>query len=220
MEILGSKTSNTEFKGRFIFLKKIVYHANIYECSRLLQYYAAWLRLIEMGLNTWKDDLAQTEPAMLAGSTNYKESLPKSDKFDGVWISIIKNVRIKHSHIIRLSWVIPEMFVTFVALVGGLTKSSSRIQNPQLHIHIGLDYLQSVSIVRRRLSITTYIVFENVCFGVKLPASPETRKIFSDNNCTFFFILKPFILRWRVPHSSTIKYRILGLIILNDAKFL
>ena len=40
-----------------------------------------------MCLNTWKDDPAQIEPAMLAGknifrSTNYKESLPKSEQ---VW---------------------------------------------------------------------------------------------------------------------------------------
>ena len=56
-----------------------MYYANIYEWSRLLQYYAVWVRRIEMGLNTWKDDPAQIEPAMLAGknifrSTNYKES--------------------------------------------------------------------------------------------------------------------------------------------------
>ena len=41
MEILTSKISKSEFKGRMRFLKKIVYYFNIYEWSVLLQYYAA-----------------------------------------------------------------------------------------------------------------------------------------------------------------------------------
>ena len=46
LEILTSKISKTEFRGRLKFLKKIAYYANIYDWSQLLHYYAAWLRRI------------------------------------------------------------------------------------------------------------------------------------------------------------------------------
>ena len=65
LEILTSKISKTEFRGRLKFLKKIAYYANIYDWSQLLHYYAAWLRRIEMGLNTWSDEPSQIENAML-----------------------------------------------------------------------------------------------------------------------------------------------------------
>ena len=65
LEILTSKISKTEFRGRLKFLKKIAYYANIYDWSQLLHYYAAWLRHIEMGLNTWSDESSQIENAML-----------------------------------------------------------------------------------------------------------------------------------------------------------
>ena len=77
LEILTSKLSKAEFKGRMRFLKKLVYYANIYDFKRILQYYAAWLRQIEMGLNTWSDDPAQIEPAMLAGKTFFKKGTDK-----------------------------------------------------------------------------------------------------------------------------------------------
>ena len=64
-EILTSKISNKEFRGRLKFLKKIAYYANIYDWSQLLHFYAAWLRRIEMGLNSWSDDPSQIENAML-----------------------------------------------------------------------------------------------------------------------------------------------------------
>ena len=88
MEILCSKISKSEFKGRFKFLKKIVYYASIYEWSRLLQYYTAWLRRFEMDLNTRKDDPAQIESAMLAGKKSLgaqitKNLYPNPNKFGG-----------------------------------------------------------------------------------------------------------------------------------------
>ena len=86
MEILTSKISKSEFKGRMRFLKKIVYYSNIYEWSVLLQYYAAWVRRIEMGLNCWSDDPAQIENAMLASKLAKKQSqkdyVPKHEQ---VW---------------------------------------------------------------------------------------------------------------------------------------
>lgn len=76
LEILTSKISKSEFKGRFRFLKKIVYYSNIYDWNQLLHFYAAWLRRIEMGLNSWSDNPSQIENAMLANKS-YKR---KSDK--------------------------------------------------------------------------------------------------------------------------------------------
>ena len=47
------------------FLKKLVYFASLYDWKRILQYYAAWLRRIEMGMNFWHDDPSVIEYAML-----------------------------------------------------------------------------------------------------------------------------------------------------------
>ena len=56
LEILMTNISKSEFKGRRRFLKKIVYFASLYDWNRLLQYYAAWLRRIEMGMDSWHAD--------------------------------------------------------------------------------------------------------------------------------------------------------------------
>ena len=86
LEILTSKLSRAEYNGRMSLLKKVVYFSNIYEWKCLLQFYAAWLRRIEMGLNSWSDDPTQIETAMLAGHAAKKSSdknyLSKSDQ---VW---------------------------------------------------------------------------------------------------------------------------------------
>ena len=65
-EILTSKhISKKEFKGRLKLLKKLAYLVNIHDWKRVLQFYAAWLRRIEMGLNSWRDDSSTIENAML-----------------------------------------------------------------------------------------------------------------------------------------------------------
>ena len=102
LEILTSKLSRAEYKGRMSLLKKIVYFSNIYEWKCLLQFYAAWLRRIEMGLNSWSDDPTQIETAMLAGHAAKKSSdknyLSKSDQ---VWWCSLYNqdkCSFKHAH--------------------------------------------------------------------------------------------------------------------------
>lgn len=86
LEILMSKISKEEFKGRMRFLKKIVYFANMYEWKRLLQYYAAWLRRIEMGLNSWSDSPSIIENAMLfSKSVDKKQTKDYLSKSDQVW---------------------------------------------------------------------------------------------------------------------------------------
>ena len=69
LEILTSKISRTEFKGRIKLLKKIAYLANMYDWKRLLQFYAAWVRRVEMGLNSWRDDSSIIENAMLTNKS-------------------------------------------------------------------------------------------------------------------------------------------------------
>ena len=69
LEILTSKISKTEFKGRINLLKKIAYLANMYDWKRLLQFYAAWVRRVEMGLNSWRDDSSIIENAMMTNNS-------------------------------------------------------------------------------------------------------------------------------------------------------
>lgn len=86
LEILTSRLTKVEYKGRISFLKKIVYYSNIYEWKRLLQFYAAWLRRIEMGLNSWADDPSQIETAMLTGQVMQKSTDKNSkSKSDRIW---------------------------------------------------------------------------------------------------------------------------------------
>ena len=53
LEILTSKIFKTEYKGRIHLLKKIVYYSKLYDWKCLLKFYAAWLRRIKTGLNSW-----------------------------------------------------------------------------------------------------------------------------------------------------------------------
>ena len=46
------KINKTEKEGRFVFLNKIMYYANEFEWSVLLNFYAAWVKLIEKSENT------------------------------------------------------------------------------------------------------------------------------------------------------------------------
>ena len=65
-EILMSRhIAKNEFKGRLKLLKKLAYLANMHDWKRVLQFYAAWVCRIEMGLNSWRDDSSTIENAML-----------------------------------------------------------------------------------------------------------------------------------------------------------
>ena len=46
-------------------MEKIAYLANIHDWKRVLQFYVAWLRRIEMGLNSWQDDSSLIKNVML-----------------------------------------------------------------------------------------------------------------------------------------------------------
>ena len=50
LEILMTKISKSEYKGRMRFLTKIVYFGRLFDWKRSLQYYATGLCRIEMGM--------------------------------------------------------------------------------------------------------------------------------------------------------------------------
>ncbi|CAC5387140.1 unnamed protein product [Mytilus coruscus] len=52
--------------------RKIAYFSSIYHWASVLEFYAAWLTLIELGRKTWSDDSQMLENVMLSG-----QSLPK-----------------------------------------------------------------------------------------------------------------------------------------------
>ena len=112
-----TKISKSEFKGRMRFLKKIVYFASLYDWKRLLQYYAAWLRRIEMGMNSWHDVPLVIESAILLNKPYNrkpgKNSVSKPIKSAGTqilttinvqWNPIIKKKKKKKKKKKNLEW--------------------------------------------------------------------------------------------------------------------
>ena len=86
LELLTSKISKVEYQGRMRLLKKMVCYSSLYKWKHLLKFYAAWLRRIEMGMNSWEDDSAQIEVAMLTGHClNRKEDKGYLSKSEQVW---------------------------------------------------------------------------------------------------------------------------------------
>ena len=76
--------------GRTKLLKKIVYFSNTYDFEGLKEFYAAWVREIEMGLKTWLDSTHELESAVLskhvkphkyfANKTSFKKDTRPSSK--------------------------------------------------------------------------------------------------------------------------------------------
>lgn len=64
--ITSSKIKQSEKSARIAFLKKIVYYSGIYQWKALLDFYAAFLRQIETGQKTWKDDSVYLEVPLLS----------------------------------------------------------------------------------------------------------------------------------------------------------
>ena len=78
------KISKTEREGRLSLLNKICYYANEFEWSVLLNFYAAWVKQIEKGENTWADDTSLLEVRMLIGKQVVaKTSVKFSDRSGG-----------------------------------------------------------------------------------------------------------------------------------------
>ena len=56
-----------------MLLQKISYLSSIYQWAAVLDFYAAWLRQIELGRKSWKDDPQCLENIILSGHTLSKE---------------------------------------------------------------------------------------------------------------------------------------------------
>lgn len=65
--IRNCKISKVERTGRLALLNKICYYASEFEWPVLLNFYAAWVKLIEKGENSWSDDTTLLEVRMLIG---------------------------------------------------------------------------------------------------------------------------------------------------------
>ena len=69
LEIISHFCKNeAENEGRLKLLQKISYYASVYQWSSILDFYAAWLRQIEIGKKSWKDDPQVLESAILSGN--------------------------------------------------------------------------------------------------------------------------------------------------------
>ncbi|CAG2215234.1 unnamed protein product [Mytilus edulis] len=77
--------SETEKSGRLNLLKKITYYRNFYALKGLLAFYAAWLRKIESGQRSWKDDPTCIVP-VLSPYILSKSDSSSGDDFAGVEI--------------------------------------------------------------------------------------------------------------------------------------
>ncbi|CAC5369963.1 unnamed protein product [Mytilus coruscus] len=95
LEIITSLgISETERSGRLNLLKKITYNSNIYAWKGLLSFDAAWLRKIELGQKSWKDDPTCIEVPVLSsyilsksentsGNKSFKSDFTKKE--ESIW---------------------------------------------------------------------------------------------------------------------------------------
>ena len=65
--IRKSNISDIERNGRLSLLNKIFYYAADFEWAVILDFYAAWLKMIETGEKKWNDDTTMLEVRMLVG---------------------------------------------------------------------------------------------------------------------------------------------------------
>ncbi|CAC5412970.1 unnamed protein product [Mytilus coruscus] len=69
LEIISNFCKNkSEKEGRLRLLQKVSYFSSVYQWSAILDFYAAWLRQIEIGKKTWNDDPQVLESAVLTES--------------------------------------------------------------------------------------------------------------------------------------------------------
>ncbi|CAC5390966.1 unnamed protein product [Mytilus coruscus] len=70
LEIINNFCKNKSEKERRLKLsQKVAYFSSIYHWASVLEFYAAWLRLIELGRKTWSADSQMLENVMLSGQS-------------------------------------------------------------------------------------------------------------------------------------------------------
>ncbi|CAC5385337.1 unnamed protein product [Mytilus coruscus] len=71
LEIINNFCKNkSEKQGRLKLLQKIAYFSSIYHWASVLEFYAAWLRFIELGRKTWSDDSQMLENVLIENLRN------------------------------------------------------------------------------------------------------------------------------------------------------
>lgn len=80
LEIISEdKLPKDEKVGRLNLLKKIVYYSSTYDFKGLREFYAAWLREIEMGRKSWRDNSNEIESAILSKYVRPQKNYNKGD---------------------------------------------------------------------------------------------------------------------------------------------
>jgi len=81
LEIISSKKIKSfERKARLNLLKKMVYYSSSYTWKALLDFYAAFVRQIELGNRTWKNDPSDLEVPLL--SKHVKQDFNKKSSYN------------------------------------------------------------------------------------------------------------------------------------------
>jgi hypothetical protein len=91
LEIISSrKIKIDERNTRLSLLKKIVYYSNIYQWKALLDFYDAFLRQIETGVKTWKDNPGELEvpgadPGFQVRGAHFRKIAPSGGRREYFW---------------------------------------------------------------------------------------------------------------------------------------
>lgn len=115
LEIINNFCKNkSEKEGRLRLLQNIAYYSSTYVWTSVLDFYAAWLRLIELGRKSWDDDSKMLENVVLGGHNLSKETKPstfrsanKNQAHDQVWFCVkyqrnkCEQTKSPHSTVIR-----------------------------------------------------------------------------------------------------------------------
>ena len=99
LEIISNCNDESEKEGRLAFLKALMYDAAGCKYSSILNYYAAWVREIELGKKQWGDDFTKVGDAMLkraalpdtsSSSTGSKKKTGKNPRLFGIAVPTIE----------------------------------------------------------------------------------------------------------------------------------
>lgn len=101
--IRNCKISKAEREGRLALLNKICYYASEFDWQVLLNFYAAWVKLIEKGENKWGDDTCLLEVRMLIG----KKTTNRFSKFAGNKFSSTDKFLSSGSNLDKKTWYCP-----------------------------------------------------------------------------------------------------------------
>ena len=149
LEIISHFCKNeAEKEGRLKLLQKISYYASVYQWSSILDFYAAWLRQIEIGKKSWKDDPQVLESAILLPSEiSYLQILELVQKHLSKvkilnlifgFVTNFKETSVKKkSLLILLLSVVPlRRYITFALLVSKKMVLKKITQNVRINVLI------------------------------------------------------------------------------------